>query len=37
MAYEYEKDVVGILEYLAVEYRSNGYYDMSAEVEECLR
>lgn len=37
MAYEYEKDVISELEQMGVDYESNGYFNMSIEVEEVYR
>lgn len=37
MAYEYENDVISELEQMGVDYQSNGYFDMSIEVEEVYR
>ncbi|WP_239709390.1 MULTISPECIES: hypothetical protein [unclassified Mammaliicoccus] len=34
MAYEYENDVISELEQMGVDYESNGYFNMSIEVEE---
>ena len=37
MAYEYENDVISELEQMGVDYQSNGYFNMSIEVEEAYR
>lgn len=37
MAYEYEHDVISELEQMGVDYQSNGYFNMSIEVEEVYR
>lgn len=37
MAYEYERDVINELEQMGVDYQSNGYFNMSIEVEEVYR
>lgn len=37
MAYEYENDVISELEQMGVDYESNGYFNMSIEVEEVYR
>lgn len=37
MAYDYEKDVISELEQMGVDYESNGYFNMSIEVEEVYR
>lgn len=37
MAYEYENDVISELEQMGVDYQSNGYFNMSIEVEEVYR
>ena len=34
MAYEYEHDVISELEQMGVDYQSNGYFNMSIEVQE---
>lgn len=34
MAYEYERDVIDELEQMGADYESNGYFNMSIEVEE---
>ena len=34
MAYEYENDVISELEQMGVDYQSNGYFNMSIEVQE---
>lgn len=34
MGYEYENDVVNVLEEFGIEYQSNAYYEMADEVEE---
>ncbi|MBF0814066.1 hypothetical protein IR133_10075 [Staphylococcus saprophyticus] len=37
MAYEYENDVISELEQMGVDYESNGYFNMSIEVQEVYR
>lgn len=37
MAYEYEHDVISELEQMGVDYQSNGYFNMSIELEEVYR
>ena len=37
MAYEYENDVVSELKQMGVDYQSNGYFNMSIELEEIYR
>ncbi|MDN6414820.1 hypothetical protein OXR01_13065 [Staphylococcus gallinarum] len=37
MAYEYEHDVISELEQMGVDYQSNGYFNMSIEVQEVYR
>lgn len=37
MCYEYEQDVISELEQMGVDYESNGYFNMSIEVEEVYR
>ena len=37
MAYKYEHDVISELEQMGVDYQSNGYFNMSIEVEEVYR
>ena len=37
MAYEYEKDVVSELKQMGVDYQSNGYFNISIELEEIYR
>lgn len=37
MAYKYENDVISELEQMGVDYESNGYFNMSIEVEEVYR
>jgi uncharacterized membrane protein len=34
MVYEYERDVIDELEQMGADYESNGYFNMSIEVEE---
>lgn len=37
MTYKYEHDVINELEQMGVDYQSNGYFNMSIEVEEVYR
>ena len=37
MAYEYENDVVSELKQMGVDYQSNGYFNISIELEEIYR
>ena len=37
MTYEYENDVVSELKQMGVDYQSNGYFNMSIELEEIYR
>ncbi|MEM5397911.1 hypothetical protein [Staphylococcus gallinarum] len=37
MAYEYEDAVISELEQMGVDYQSNGYFNMSIEVQEVYR
>lgn len=37
MTYEYEHDVISELEQMGVDYQSNGYFNMSIEVQEVYR
>jgi hypothetical protein len=37
MAYKYEHDVISELEQMGVDYQSNGYFNMSIELEEVYR
>lgn len=37
MAYKYENDVISELEQMGVDYQSNGYFNMSIEVQEVYK
>ena len=37
MAYEYENDVISELKQMGVDYQSNGYFNISIELEEIYR